>query len=279
MPITYLVHGKAGHLLRFNTLTRYMAPDYPLYGLQAKGLNGEEELLQTVEDMASAYIQEIQDHQPEGPYYLGGFSFGGFVAFEMARQLHSRDQRIALLAIMDTPASTLPRYGESLNPAQLMSYQVRSLAERSKLKVLHTSQTLGRARNKLRGNRKSPMNRSGSSLVPNAAQMPSADLGQEMQLEEESKIGEEELASPYQHMMDANLSAVMKYAIHPYPGKITLFKAERSWRGVIFGWEALAGDGVEIHRIPSTHLKILEEPNVQVLADKLKVCILRSIEA
>lgn len=279
MPITYLIHGMAGHLLRFNTLIRYMAPDFPLYGLQAKGLNGEGEPLQTVEDMASVYIQEIKDHQPEGPYYIGGFSFGGYVAFEMARQFNAQGQQVALLVILDTPASTVPRYSESLNPAQLMSYQVRSLAERSKLKVLRNSRTLGRVRNKLRGDRRSPRNRSDPSLDTNATQMPLAYLGQLTQPEGESKMGEDESASPYQYMMDLNLSALIKYAFHPYPGKITLFKAKRSWRGVIFGWESLAGDGVEIHQIPGTHLKILEEPNVKVLADKLKSCILRSIEA
>jgi thioesterase domain-containing protein len=55
----------------------------------------------SVEDMAADYVREIRDMQPKGPYFLGGFCFGGLVAFEMAQQLREAGEAVALLALFD----------------------------------------------------------------------------------------------------------------------------------------------------------------------------------
>jgi thioesterase domain-containing protein len=100
----FCVAGGGGSVLYYYALATYLGTDQPFYGLQAIGLDGECEPLTRVEDLAVAYLDEIQRIQPHGPYLLGGHCFGGLVAFEMAQQLRRRGEQIALLVIMDVPA-------------------------------------------------------------------------------------------------------------------------------------------------------------------------------
>src|SRR5713226_1548702 len=101
-PPLYCVHGGGGNVLFYRDLARHLGSDYPFYGLQCRGLDGNGNCLTRVEDMASAYLKEIRELQPEGPYYLGGFCMGGSIAFEMAQQLTKEGQRVALLAMFDS---------------------------------------------------------------------------------------------------------------------------------------------------------------------------------
>ncbi|MEO0970104.1 MAG: amino acid adenylation domain-containing protein, partial [Cyanobacteria bacterium J06639_18] len=98
----FCVHPAGGHVLCYFNLARYLGDDQPFYGLQAQGFNGEEEPLTRVEDMASLYVQAIQKMKPNGPYQIGGWSFGGVVAFEVAQQLQRQGHEVSLLAILDS---------------------------------------------------------------------------------------------------------------------------------------------------------------------------------
>ncbi|MEO8428152.1 MAG: amino acid adenylation domain-containing protein [Verrucomicrobiota bacterium] len=101
-PAFYLIHGIGGNILNFFDLANRLGPDQPVYGLQSQGLDGKKPVLARVEDMAAVYVEEIRRFQPVGPYYIGGMSFGGRVAYEIARQLHAQGQLVALLALLDS---------------------------------------------------------------------------------------------------------------------------------------------------------------------------------
>jgi len=101
-PPFFCVHGLAGTVLRFKALAKYIGPDQPVYGLQAQGLDGVHPCHVRVEDMAEHYVKEMRSVQPEGPYYFGGYSFGGYVCLEMARRLRQAGQEVGLLALLDT---------------------------------------------------------------------------------------------------------------------------------------------------------------------------------
>jgi len=107
-PPFFMVHGVGGNVVGFYELARHMKPDYPFYGLQSQGLDGKRPPNASIEDMAADYLAEIQAVQATGPYHLGGFSLGGLVAYEMARQLRARGEEVGLLALFDTYA-TNPR--------------------------------------------------------------------------------------------------------------------------------------------------------------------------
>jgi thioesterase domain-containing protein len=97
-PPFFCVHGFGGGVLGYAELARQLGPEQPFYGLQAAGLNGLDEPDVRIEDMAARYLQAMRAVQPEGPYYLGGYCYGGIVAFEMARQLRTQGEHVALLA-------------------------------------------------------------------------------------------------------------------------------------------------------------------------------------
>jgi thioesterase domain-containing protein/acyl carrier protein len=101
-PPFYCIHGGDGHILKFRPLAELLGADQPVFGLQSRAIEGRVFPLSSVEEIATAYLEEIRAFQPEGPYYLGGYSFGGLVAFEIARQLRLQDQQVALLALFDT---------------------------------------------------------------------------------------------------------------------------------------------------------------------------------
>ena len=101
-PAFYCVHEYDGNVLHYRELARALGPDQPFFGLQAQGADGKRPPLSRFEDIAAHYVEEIRAFQPEGPYVLGGSSYGGLVAFEMAQQLYAQGQKVALLALFDT---------------------------------------------------------------------------------------------------------------------------------------------------------------------------------
>jgi acyl carrier protein len=100
-PPFFCVHGVGGEVLSFCDLARQLAPDQPFFGLRALGSDSHAPPLRRIEEMASYYLEAIGTVQSRPPYYLGGFSFGGSVALEMARQLQAQGRPVALLAILD----------------------------------------------------------------------------------------------------------------------------------------------------------------------------------
>ena len=99
-PPILVVHGMAG-TVPFFELAEHIRTGHPIYGTQAKGLDGMEAPFDCVEDMAAFYLDSLTDVQPHGPYMLVGYSFGGLVALEMAQRLTAKGEEIALLVLVD----------------------------------------------------------------------------------------------------------------------------------------------------------------------------------
>ncbi len=102
----FICAGMFGNILNLRHLAQQCGQDRPVYGLQAKGLLGDQSPHDTFEDMARSNIEELRQVQPHGPYLIGGFSGGGLVAFEMARQLREAGDEVAALVMLDTPFPT-----------------------------------------------------------------------------------------------------------------------------------------------------------------------------
>jgi len=113
-PPFFCVHGVGGNVIGFQQLGSLMSPEQPFYGLQAQGLDGQRPCFKSVEEMAEHYIREIRTVQPVAPYYLGGFSFGGLVAYEMAQQLRAAGEDVSLLVLFDTYPGNLKPLAESV---------------------------------------------------------------------------------------------------------------------------------------------------------------------
>src|SRR5207302_1967232 len=73
-----------------------------VHAFLARGLEGETEPIASIESMAAHYIEDMRAEQPEGPYFIGGWSLGGLVAYEMAQQLKADQQEVGFLGLFDT---------------------------------------------------------------------------------------------------------------------------------------------------------------------------------
>jgi amino acid adenylation domain-containing protein len=103
----FCVHAIGGEVLSFYHLARQLGDDQPFYGLQAPRLHEMGNEPETIAGSAAEYLRAVREVQPEGPYLLGGYSYGAVVAYEMAQQLEEAGERVALVAVLDTSAPSI----------------------------------------------------------------------------------------------------------------------------------------------------------------------------
>jgi len=101
-PPVFITHGMGGNVMDFFQLVKHIRSARPIYGMQAKGLDGVEEPFDRIEDMAQFFLDAIREVQPHGPYLLMGYSLGGLIVFEMAERLAEAGEKIALLALLES---------------------------------------------------------------------------------------------------------------------------------------------------------------------------------
>ncbi len=251
-PPFFCVHGLGGNVLEFSDLARRLDDDQPFYGLQSQGLDGKQPLLTSVEDMAAHYLKEMRELQPMGPYFIGGRSLGGTIAFEMARHLRAEGCEIALLALLDT------------YPARPSRFVRRLAGHVTNLRGLSLPEKLGYVAQKTR-------------FVPRKIK------GRVWRTVYDSlqKFGRT-LPRALESVTELNSLAADRYVPQAYDGRVTLFWAcadLRASNDLVEGWRALAAGGIEVRKIPGNHLNIIKEPHVAELANKLTECLQRAQNA
>ncbi|OKH51748.1 non-ribosomal peptide synthetase [Calothrix sp. HK-06] len=269
-PPLFCVHPIFGVVLPYFELAHHLGKNQPFYGLQPVGIDAESTPLTRIEDMATRYIAALRTVQPNGPYFLAGWSFGGLVAFEMAQQLQSNGDEVALLALLDTAApvsSNQPSFGDVLKYiftvaarniwSFLLDYCYLFIASNHKNKfvIKIVSNILSRFFQ-------------GDTAIANL-----------LSDESKSQILNELTISPMLRIFQANTQAVLNYVPKVYPNRITLFRTNVQSQGAVqnlnLGWDALTSEGVDTHIIPGNHLNMLKAPNVETLAQQLKACLTR----
>jgi thioesterase domain-containing protein/acyl carrier protein len=101
-PPLFLLHGMGGSVMILRDLAQRIGGTRAVWGIEAQGMDGAAPPLDRIEEMAEAHIADLRAVAPRGPYLLAGYSFGGLVAFEMARQFVQAGEEVALLALLDT---------------------------------------------------------------------------------------------------------------------------------------------------------------------------------
>ncbi len=237
-----------GRVVYLKNLSKALGQDYPFYALQSQGLDGKEPPHESIEEMATAYIKEIKAIQAHGPYLLGGHSFGGTVAFETAQQLSAQGERIDLLVMFDHERVTI----DLKNRFRIDLYELVNKCPTLLQKLLYLAKLPLR---NLKGRMLNPL------IV--------AYQGWRSQYKP---------YPPNRQVHLVNLRAVRKYQHKPYCGQVTFFRTyrfsclqEKSLRSG--GWDQVAKAGVDCHDLPGNHTTILQDPHVEVLAQKLKLCI------
>jgi amino acid adenylation domain-containing protein len=251
MPL-YMVHGAGLNVLLFNTLAMNMSPDQPVYGLQAKGLNGVDEPLKKIEDIAAHYISAIIEQNPNGPYALAGYSFGGIIAFEMARQLEADGKVVKLLAMFDTYAYRSPFYDPLF----------QKLIKRGRFflsKILYALSFSNGFKNTVNDKKlsiKRKMTRYYWKFKYGKNQNQTGIFGYSNKIDEMNEYAER------------------FYQLKPYQITVDVFRAEnRTFYMDDFehlGWKPYALKGVNIHVIPGEHNTIFKAPNDKIFAGALQ---------
>jgi thioesterase domain-containing protein/acyl carrier protein len=268
----FCVHPAGGQVLCYYQLARALGTEQPFYAWQAPDFTevagGGEDNYSRIEDRATAYIESMRRVQPEGPYMIGGWSFGGTVAFEIAQQLQRMGEKVGLLAQLDSIAPVIT------------------------LKLDETLMLLGVAREMTA--------RAGKVLQLTADDI--RELSQEDQLVyvlEHLKASEvvppdidEELAFQWARSnlrgFQLRHQSFENYAPENYPGQITLLRADLNpvhlldeatrhiaelYEDPTHGWAQLTSQPVKIVPVSGYHETMILEPHVQVLAKALTACI------
>lgn len=243
MPI-YFIHGDGLNVLNFNNVANKLDSNQPVYGFQALGLYGQNEPLSSIEDMATFYVHELLEQNPTGPYALAGYSFGGYIAVEMAHILRTMGKEIRLLGILDTDTEIVTSnlldannlYKRIRRQFPKLLWVIRSFIHDPAHTIAYQKKFYKRK---------------------------SAEFAVAIGLREESKPDDMLLhLAPIKEKLE---SAYEKHVIRPFDGHVTLFRAKkRSYFVVDFtflGWKKYALRGVTICEVPGDHNTMFDAPN------------------
>ena len=259
-PPFFCLPGILGNVFQLRPLARYLGNEQPFYGLRSLGLDEDIEPYTNMADIAAHHIKAMQEIQPTGPYFLGGHSFGGKVAFEIANQLQNQGQEVSLLAIMDIQVPVVEQEKNAIHWHD--SKYTRGLANMFESSL---EQTLDL-----------PLNLDFLSVDEQINLLLSA-LKKVGQL-----FGKTELKRLFR-VYKANLQAMIQYVPEQvYSNQIILLRASEvhpeddflpdaamTQKDPTWGWSQLSGQPLDCQIIPGNHFTMMMEPNVQILAQKL----------
>ena len=262
-PPFFCVHTGSGEVLAYEPWSRYLNANQPFYGVQDHFAykDGDPEI--PIEEMAAIYVRAIRTMQPDGPYLLGGWSFGGLVAFEMARQLVESGQEVPLLVLVDAGAPAFVRQIIEADDAVLLTVLANQLTRYSM---------------------------KDEELRPLTEALRKLDSDEQLQYVidyfiERDKVGanldmDYALAFLKRHLrvFRTRIRVTRRFDPPVYAGRITVFRASEEpveVRGLdpTTGWNELSTQPVEVHIVPGNHETMGLEPNVHALSARLQSCI------
>ncbi len=269
----FCVHPIGGEVVGFYPLAQHLAASRSFYGLQAPSLTDPRATANTtIEQMAAGYLEEVRKLQAHGPYLLGGLSFGGVIAFEMAQQLVRAGEDVAIVALLDTSVTPGNDGPLEVDRAAFIAGLSREQARQRGLELALTAEDL-------------------HGLDTDAQLTTALDV-----LRRAGVVGDEIDVPLFRHFIDGYMvrrEAVERYKSRPYPGRLAMFRSsevdpellrsstaewQMSFEDPTFGWGVLAAGGVQVHRVPGYHETMVAEPHVAVLARVLQSCLAEAEE-
>ncbi|MCY7336758.1 MAG: phosphopantetheine-binding protein, partial [Chamaesiphon sp.] len=247
-PPLFCFHPIGGNVLEYYPLAEYLGQDRPIYGLQSQGLDGKQQLVTSIAEMASNYIQEMLTIQPQEPYLLIGYSFGGLLVYEVAQQLQALGKQVDFLGVLDCNSPNI----KTVRPSFTKSIQIHlsnllQLANQDKIQYI-------KDRIDYRFNNVDYREFLLRSFPEDAP--PSIELLQ---------------------LIDTNFQANGSYIARPYPGNLTLFRCQMQtldyYLSPDLGWGDLVSGNLEIYNVASSHYSILREPVVRLVAKQIESCL------
>ncbi len=243
-PPLFLMHPAEGNVLCYADLVRHLDVDIPVYGLQARGLTGEQEPHKSIEAMVSDYIGLIRTVLPKGPYRLGGWSTGGLVAYEMARELVAQGEPVEIVVMLDTHLPQTDREPPKIDPGKRMA----DFAKERGFELPSDFSAM-------------PATKQIDVFLAHAKAANAMPEG----------LGEEQvhrLQRRSSAVFQANMEAVQRYVVQPYSGRVVLVRATEAPKSGAGepesdgGWSKF-GASLEVVQVPGSHESMIKEPHAR----------------
>jgi thioesterase domain-containing protein len=258
-PPIFCIHPYGGHTTGYFEMVRHVKADHPVYGIQARGLQGEATPISRIEEMATEYIELMITKQATGPYFLVGHSMGGCIAYEMAQQLRQRGEEVGLLVLLDSRAQNFSvqplyrngEYGHMASKGWLSDEAVM-------LGILLPR--LSMDWEQLRG---VPVEEHWTYVLEVAMEQGLLPRG----------TGEEQVRNLLR-VTQANDEALRTYQPQQYAGDVLLLCGDEGFAKKFdeptLGWGELVTGKLEIHTVPGDHHSIMRGGNVESIARHLE---------
>jgi thioesterase domain-containing protein/acyl carrier protein len=240
-PPLFFVHEASGNLLSYRGLVQHLGTQRRMYGLQYPFQDQDPVPALAIPQMAAIYVEAIKHVQAGGPYYLVGYSFGGTVAYEIARQLRMRDDQVGLLVLIDAGNRDGLVHGLQ-RLARKLSWHFAVLSERK------PAQWAGYAIGALR----------------KETERVETDLAERLRASKPLLP-----ARLHALMSDTLMSALAEYSAPPIDVPIKLLRSNgpgARWSKRALGWADRAKGGVEVFDVPTDHYSVISEPVVALVA-------------
>jgi amino acid adenylation domain-containing protein len=243
----FCVHADSGHVFLYRDLASQLGREQPVYGFESRGLDGITAPVATVEEMAAHYIEEMREVAPKGPYCLGGFCFGAYIALEMAHRLQAEGEEVPLLVSFNTDGEWKAMHN-AVDSARMHWRYMTGSSTRAALgyAIDRTAYRLTRVAGAVARGRASWARVRNRPLSPSLRHAVIAEL---------------------------NLAAVQSYVPRPYEGTLVYFQGseDRAKSPEPF-WGKLVSR-VETHVVHGRFIEILREPGVRQVAEQLRSCL------
>ena len=243
----FCFHPVGGHVICYNALAKALADDQPVYAFKAPGMETESKILTQLPEMAAYYLNYIMAVQGHGHYRLLGYSFGGLLAYEVARQLEDRGDTVEMVCMLDTahPVLTAETAADTDDAELLISlfpdlgYTVEQLRAEKKSEQL--TRVFGQA--KLKG------------LIPRAM--------------------DDAAITRYFNVCRSNLQ--MRYSPQTIDVPVTLVRAQQGSQRIssddYLGWQQVSGLDINLHWVSGQHENMMEPPHIAQIAELIEMVI------
>ncbi len=259
----FLFHSHGGNVLEYYRLATLLGDQRPVYALQCQGVDGSPLSPASIEEMTGIYLKEILSIQPQGPYYLGGYCFGGILALEAAGQLKAAGQRTAMVFMINSV--TKEYMADRIPSSSRLRDALGAISDRMALEWTNLRGKTARER------LKQIAKRVGRALSLSSVRMEKAldallgMLGR--------GVGRHSLAYNLERLADNNDAAWLRYQPRQYADRVVFFSAARQPRGIrpdsMLGWKALLTGKVSAHSIEGFRQTLLDDPAVLRIAQIL----------
>ncbi|HEC83801.1 MAG TPA: non-ribosomal peptide synthetase, partial [Thioploca sp.] len=264
-PPLFCFPGAGGNVLYLHSLAVHLDKDQPCYGLQPPGLDGKSRTPSSIEALAAHHKKELIKVQPQGPYFLAGHSFGGQVAFELARQLEQQGETVALLTILDTSAPSADQEDMTATWDEIdwLWTMVEVFEELSEAKLDLKKETV-----------------QSQTTLAQSYELVMQHLKQGLFF---APTAESNQLKAIVDIYKANTHAQTHYQPQgPIKAPIVLFRAEEQFgdtpsvHSEDLDWSQYTEGEVIVKWVPGTHLTMLNAPHVKTLAAQLQTQLLLS---